>query len=106
MPLHKLRVETQDQATASRVADRIGAPPAPEALAVTLFELAPPAFVVEAYYDQAPSARRRSRKPLAGHDAGLGRPALETVPDTNWVALSQAALPPIRAGTVHRARQP
>ena len=35
MPLHKLRIETPDQATAAQVAERLGVPPAPEALAVT-----------------------------------------------------------------------
>ncbi len=97
MPLHKLRIETQDQATASRVADRIGTPSAPEALAVTLFELAPPAWVVEAYYEQAPPLATIEQA-LAGLGDGMVRPSLETVPDTNWVALSQAALPPVRTG--------
>jgi ribosomal protein L11 methyltransferase len=35
---------------------------------------------------------------LSGQLADVGAPALEAVPDLNWVALSQAALPPIRAG--------
>ncbi len=35
---------------------------------------------------------------LAGYGDGLARPSLEAVPDANWVALSQAALPPIKAG--------
>jgi ribosomal protein L11 methyltransferase len=97
MPLHKLRIETQDQATASRVAELLGAPPAPEALAVTLFELSAPAWMVEAYYDQAPPLATIERT-LAGLGDGVVRPSLETVPDANWVALSQAALPPVRAG--------
>ena len=29
---------------------------------------------------------------------GLGAPTIEAVPDANWVALSQASLPPIAAG--------
>ncbi len=38
MPLHKLRPRTQDQGRAVQVADLLGAPAAPEALAVTMFE--------------------------------------------------------------------
>lgn len=97
MPLHKLRIEVANLEAGNRAAALLAEPPAPPALAVTLFELKPPAFVVEAYYDQAPPLDAIERL-LAGQDAGLGRPSLETVPDANWVALSQAALPPIRAG--------
>jgi ribosomal protein L11 methyltransferase len=52
------------------------------------------------------------RQRLAEGDARLAHAALEEVPDENWVALSQAALPPIAAGrfVVHgshdRARFP
>ena len=97
MPLHKLRIETQDQGRAVQVADLLGAPAAPEALAVTMFELAPPTWVVEAYYAEAPSLAAFEQA-LAGYGDGLARASLEAVPDANWVALSQAALPPIKAG--------
>jgi len=98
MPLYKLRIEARDLAAGRTAASILESEAAPQALAVTLFELKPPAFVVEAYYDEAPSLDAIARL-LAGHGAGLGKPSLETVPDANWVALSQAALPPIRAGT-------
>jgi ribosomal protein L11 methyltransferase len=103
MPLYKLRIEAADQAAGARVAEVLGRQPAPEALAVTAFELAPPAWVVEAYYRQAPSLAAIEGA-LAGHGA-FGKPSLEVVPDANWVALSQAALPPVRAGrfVVHGA---
>jgi ribosomal protein L11 methyltransferase len=97
MPLYKLRIEAHDLAAGRTAAGCLEDEAAPQALAITLFELKPPAFVVEAYYDQAPSLDAIARL-LAGQDAGLGRPSLEAVPDANWVALSQAALPPIRAG--------
>ena len=97
MPLHKLRIEARDLAAGRTAASCLEGEAAPQALAVTLFELKPPAFVVEAYYDQAPSLEAIGRL-LAGQDAGLGKASLETVPDANWVALSQAALPPISAG--------
>ena len=97
MTLHKLRIETADLETGRRVADLLGTPPAPEVLAITLFELAPPEFVVEAYYGDVPSLETIESL-LAGQGAGVRRPSLDSVPDANWVALSQAALPPIRAG--------
>jgi ribosomal protein L11 methyltransferase len=103
MPLLKLRIETPDLAAgqaASEVLDALD--PAP--LAVTLFELSPPRYAVEAYYERTPALPNLARR-LAERDARMARPSLEEVPDENWVALSQAALPPIAAGrfVVHGA---
>ncbi len=74
--------------------------PAPAAL--TLFE-APQTrdgvhWCIEAYFTDPPEP-----KELAGRLAEiLGRrvpvPDIEAVPDLNWVAISQAALPPVHAG--------
>jgi ribosomal protein L11 methyltransferase len=97
MPLHKLRLEAADLQAAQRAAERLAEPDAPPTLAVTVFELAPPAFVVEAYYDHAPSLAGIDRM-LSEAGAGVGPPALAAVPDENWVALSQASLPPVAAG--------
>ena len=97
MPLHKLRIEAAHLEAGRRAADLLGEPPAPPALAITVFELRLPAFVVEAYYDHEPSLAAIQHV-LTERRAELGTPALEAVPDLNWVALSQAALPPIRAG--------
>ncbi|MFA5899815.1 MAG: 50S ribosomal protein L11 methyltransferase [Hyphomicrobium sp.] len=59
--------------------------------AVTLFEDGPDAWVVEAY------AQDRDVADAAA--ASLGAPAeIEELPDLNWVAMSQAALPPVAAG--------
>lgn len=69
----------------------------PEPLAVTLFEDGPPAFVVGAYFAAEPAPETIANA-LAGLGAVVGRPVLELVPDANWVALSQAALPPVAAG--------
>jgi ribosomal protein L11 methyltransferase len=96
MPLFKVCVGAPDLETgraACDVLERLD--PAP--LAVTLFERGPPRFVVEAYYDRRPGLDEIGLR-LAERDARLGAPALEEVPDRNWVALSQAALPPIAAG--------
>lgn len=75
--------------------------PAPDAL--TLFEDGPTQWRLEAYYLEPQTADRLH----AQLEAVLGRavPAVEenVVPDLNWVAISQAALPPVAAGrfTVH-----
>ena len=97
MPLYKLSIEACDLETgraAARVLEELAAP---RALAVTLFETVQPRFVVEAYYEHAPSPDSIAGA-LAGIGAGLGQPRLAAVPDQNWVALSQAALPPVAAG--------
>lgn len=97
MPLFKLRIDASDLA-AGHAAERVLAESlASEPLAVTLFEVRPPAFVVEAYYEAQPDIGALSQA-LAELGAGLGSPTVESVPDENWVAVSQAALPPIRAG--------
>lgn len=75
----------------------------PEPSAVTLFEQPGDGWRVEAYYDDLADANSVA----ASLGEALGSPppplTIEPVPDTNWVALSQAALPPVLAGrfTVH-----
>jgi ribosomal protein L11 methyltransferase len=66
-------------------------------LAVTLFETPPAGFVVEAYYDAEP-APAAFAKALASLGDALGSASVQAVPDQNWVALSQASLPPVAAG--------
>jgi ribosomal protein L11 methyltransferase len=96
MPLYKLRIEAPDLA-AGHAASDVLAGLEPEPLASTLFEHGPPRFVLEAYYDRAPDLDAVRQRVLEG-DAGLVDVALEAVPEQNWVALSQASLPPIAAG--------
>jgi ribosomal protein L11 methyltransferase len=97
VPLFKLRVEVPDLEAGRAASDVIEDQGGPAPLAVTLFELGPPRFVVEAYYDTAPRLDE-ARLRLAERDARLADASLEEIPDQNWVALSQAALPPIAAG--------
>jgi ribosomal protein L11 methyltransferase len=97
MPLYKLRIDAADLAT-GQVAERaLAESAASEPVAITLFEARAPAHVLEAYYE-APPEIGPIQEALDRLGAGLGPPTLETVPDENWVAVSQAALPPIRAG--------
>jgi len=97
MPLFKLRFSAADLAAGRAAADLLGELVAPEPLAVTLFEDQPPRCIVEAYYRTEPGLEPIARA-LATLGVSLGTPSLEAVPDQNWVALSQAALPPVAAG--------
>lgn len=75
----------------------------PQPTALSLFEEAGKGWRIEAYYDSQSDAEAAA----AGVEPALGAPApqftLAPVPEANWVALSQAALPPVTAGrfTVH-----
>lgn len=83
---------------ASTVLEELVEPPA---LAVTRFE-ARPLWRVEAYYIDLPdpAAAAATLAAILGYAPQL---ALVEVPDDNWVAISQAALPPVTAGrfTIH-----
>ena len=96
MPLFKLRIEAADADAGRSAAGLLGELTSPEPLAVTCFEARAPRFTVEAYYAAPPPLA--SLEPMLAGIAGLNAPTLEDVPDLNWVALSQAALPPVEAG--------
>jgi ribosomal protein L11 methyltransferase len=96
MPLHKLSVEAADREAGVSASQRLENLCDPESLAVTLFSAGAPRFLVEAYYDRAPQIAGIGR--ALADIAGLGRPRLELVPDQDWVALSQALLPPVATG--------
>lgn len=104
----KLVIETADRDLARTLAGALQdlIEPIPDAL--TLFEQpapapASPGWRIEAYYEPMPEPAEVT----AALAAILGRApptvTLAEVPDENWVALSQAALPPVVAGrfTVH-----
>ncbi|MDX2287901.1 MAG: 50S ribosomal protein L11 methyltransferase, partial [Hyphomicrobiaceae bacterium] len=103
MTQHKLFAVTIDRDTARVLAGAMQdlVEPAPDAL--TLFEAGADGWRIEAYYSEEPDAAMLQ----SALEDLLGRPlpALtpESIPDLNWVALSQAALPPVTAGrfTVH-----
>ncbi len=107
MTVHKISLDLSDRAVALDLASALQEliEPAPEALSV--FEQARAdtggGWRIEAYYGSLPDLERL-RGMLCGV-AGTPLPGLAAVPvpDRNWVAISQAALPPVRAGrfTVH-----
>lgn len=98
MTLEKLTAEFGDRALAHQVAGALQdlIEPAPDAL--TVFESGAGRWMLEAYFSDG----------LQGRDIGaeVGSVIAEPlpdfvsaeVPDLNWVALSQAALPPVEAG--------
>ncbi len=107
---HKLVHTTTDRGHALQTAAALAELLEPPADAIAIFEVpgddtgAPPeGWRIDAYYIEPPDADA-----IADAIAGLlgtDRPhlVLESVPDENWVTLSQAALPPVIAGrfTVH-----
>ncbi|MGD9785105.1 MAG: 50S ribosomal protein L11 methyltransferase [Hyphomicrobiaceae bacterium] len=102
----KLVIDLADRGEAHTVAGALQdlVEPLPEAL--TLFESGGGGWRIDAYYDDppAPDGLRDRLAAAVGADlAGRIDIRLDEVPDLNWVALSQAALPPVRAGrfTVH-----
>ena len=97
MPLFKLRFAAAGLEVGGAAANLLTELAAPRALAVTLFEDGRACFLVEAYYETEPSLEA-VEEALSALRGGLGAAALEAVPDQNWVALSQTALPPIAAG--------
>ncbi len=74
--------------------------PTPDAL--TLFEHGT-GWRIDAYYDSAPVAAVLSDRLIETTGLAIPSIGIAPVPDHNWVALSQAALPPVVAGrfTVH-----
>jgi ribosomal protein L11 methyltransferase len=108
----KLSAETTDPAFAHALADALESLHSPAPDAVTRFEAGPGIWRVEAYFPPSPALdplRARLGSILGGALPAL---LLESIPDLNWVAISQATLPPVQAGrfTVHgthdRARVP
>lgn len=98
MPSRKFTAQFTDRARAYATANALQdlLEPPPEAL--TVFEDGPGRWRIEAYFDESDA----DRNPAAELESlGLGPLppfTIEIVPDRNWVALSQAALPPVHAG--------
>lgn len=103
MPACKLSLTTPDAAQARALAGALENLLEPPPDAVTQFEEGPAAWRIEAYFSEAPDLD--AIRPLLEDAAGVAMPnlQLDEIPDLNWVAISQAALPPVSAGrfTVH-----
>lgn len=97
MPLFKVRLDAASAEAGHRAAALLGDAMEPAASATTVFEASPAGYVVEAYFAAQPAPDAIARL-LAGAGAGLGVPQFLAVPEENWVALSQSALPPLAIG--------
>jgi ribosomal protein L11 methyltransferase len=96
--MHRAHISVPDIGAARSVAaaleEAIEQPP----LAVTLFEVPGGGWTVDAYYESEPD-RAAIVATIEVVSAGNGgRLTIEAVPDENWVAVSQAGLPPVAAG--------
>jgi ribosomal protein L11 methyltransferase len=98
MQTTKLSVRTDEFDLARSIAGVLEESLDPPPDAVTLFEDGPSAWRIEAYGAHLPDAAALK----SALEDVLGRPVpaflTEMVPDLNWVAVSQAALPPVTAG--------
>lgn len=98
MALQKLVADFSDRDLAHHAASTLQdfAEPAPDAL--TVFENGPGSWRLEAFFNEWAEGRDVGSEiaPIIGKS--LPPFIIEDVPDLNWVAISQAALPPVTAG--------
>lgn len=96
--MHRARIALDDFSAARTIAgtleESIEHPP----LAVSLFEVAGGGWEVVAYYERAPDRAEIAATIEVVLADGSDTLTLEPVPDENWVAVSQAGLPPVVAG--------
>ena len=98
MALQKLVADFGDRSLAHRTASTLQdfIEPAPDALSV--FENGPGRWRLEAFFENWLEGRDVGRELATLIDESLPDFVLENIPDLNWVAISQAALPPVEAG--------
>jgi ribosomal protein L11 methyltransferase len=97
MPLLRLIIDLADSISGRAAAERIELAGADAVQAITLFEIpGSAAWRIDAYFEFAPDMKAIEAA-LAPDIVPLSL-TLEPVPDENWVAISQAALPPVEAG--------
>ena len=101
-PQRKVVIDVAERDDARTIAAALNDLVLPEPAALTLFENGS-AWRIEAYYDPLPDVAVLARDLTAACACPTPAVRLERVPDENWVALSQAALPPVIAGrfTIH-----
>jgi ribosomal protein L11 methyltransferase len=98
MALSKLSWRTTQSDVARSIAGALENLVDPPPDAVTQFEEGPGAWRVEAYYSGAPDVTALTAQLAGALQPGLPPPEQTSVPELNWVAISQAALPPVAAG--------
>ncbi len=102
MPSYKITIAVDEQEAARSLSGALSnlVEPAPDAL--TQFE-AGQGWLIEGYYPEQPDIEGVTRQLGAVLPYPVPHIGVEMVPDENWVAISQAALPPVTAGrfTIH-----
>ncbi|HUS98418.1 MAG TPA: 50S ribosomal protein L11 methyltransferase [Hyphomicrobiaceae bacterium] len=105
----KLSIEVDDRSIAHQIAGVLSDVLIPPPDALTIFENAgplekhadprkPPDWLIEAYFEEPPQVDAIMALVTGLLEIQPPRYHLGPVPDENWVALSQAALPPVYAG--------
>jgi len=92
-----LRFDIDDRALAHEIAAALTELMAEAPDALTLFEHGQ-GWRIEAYYACPPEPDTLARDLEAAVGRAVALPVVVAVPDANWVAISQAALPPVRIG--------
>ncbi|HRD76719.1 MAG TPA: 50S ribosomal protein L11 methyltransferase [Hyphomicrobiaceae bacterium] len=96
---HKLSFHTSDRDAAWKIGGMLGEALDPAPGAVAVFETQGPAgWVVNCYFEAEPDLVAIRGLLAVDPDLATLEPRLEAIPDYNWVAISQAALPPVEAG--------
>jgi ribosomal protein L11 methyltransferase len=96
--MHRVHIDLIDRNTARTIAavleESVTRPP----LAVSVFEAPPNGWTIDAYYEDEITPAEFTD--IIGDNAPANDvvPQIEAVPDENWVAISQAGLPPVAAG--------
>lgn len=110
MTIHKLTCDSADRDDARSLAGALQELVMPAPHALTLFEQPgadghPATWRIEAYYDEEPdlAALAAELRAVVSPQTSIPKLAAAPIEDLNWVAMSQAALPPVAAGrfTVH-----
>jgi ribosomal protein L11 methyltransferase len=96
--MHRVRITMDDTGAARSIAGLIEESVIRQPLAVTLFEAPGDGWVVDAYYEDAIGLAEIADLVDGGPAVRSANITIEVVPDENWVAVSQAGLPPVVAG--------
>lgn len=97
MPSYKITIAVDDHDAARTLAGALSDLVLPSPDALTQFE-SESGWVVEGYYPDRPDLSSLTRQLGAAIPFPVPQIAEAEVPDENWVAISQAALPPVSAG--------
>ena len=96
--MHRARITVPDRDAARSIAGLLEESVEQPPLAVSLFEIPGGGWTVDAYYESEPDRAAIAAVADSASPGSSNALTLEAVPDENWVAVSQAGLPPVEAG--------